>query len=76
VAQIKIDLDPQTETDLKGAAATSGVSTSRCIAGTIQEKLRTTWPPELCELLGSWSDLPEIEQIRASVGQDLPRESL
>jgi hypothetical protein len=76
VSQITIYLDPKTESDLKAAVEGSGVSTSRWIAGVIQEKLRKTWPPEVREFLGSWCDLPEIEQIRAAQGTDVTRESL
>lgn len=75
MAQITIYLDPQTETQLKVAVEKSGVSTSGWIAGVIQEKLRQTWPSEVRQMLGAWPDLPEIEEIRASHGTDVPREA-
>ncbi len=76
MAQITIYLDTETETQLKAAVESSGISTSRWIASIIQEKLQKTWPPEVRELLGSWPDLPEIEEIRAAQGTDVPREAL
>ena len=76
MGQITIYLDPQTEAQLKVAVENSGLSTSRWIAGVIHEKLRQTWPAEVRELLGSWPDLPEIEEIRAAQGSDVPREVL
>ncbi|GEM_PF-849969 len=32
------------------------------------------WPSVIRDLAGAWSDLPTAEEIRKSLGEDLPRE--
>jgi hypothetical protein len=76
MAQVTLYLDPETESKMKAAAKAAGVSQSRWVAGLIQEKTSTQWPESLVKLAGSWSheDFPSLEEIRAGMGEDVPRE--
>lgn len=78
MGQVTLYLDPETESKMKAAAKSAGVSQSRWVAGLIQEKTATRWPESLARLAGTWSgdDFPSLEEIRAGVGEDVPRESL
>lgn len=53
----------------------SGVSKSKWIAELIREKTASTWPASVSELAGAWKDLPEAEEIRQALGQDICRET-
>jgi hypothetical protein len=76
MGQITLYLDTETETRVKAAAQAAGVSQSRWVADLIREKTRTEWPAWVVDLVGSWSDLPSLEEIREGLPEDLPREPL
>jgi hypothetical protein len=57
---------PETEAGVKKAAKTAGVSQSRRIA--------TRWPESVARLAEAWPDFPMAEEIRARLGEDVPRE--
>jgi hypothetical protein len=78
MGQVTLYLDSETEARMKVAANAAGVSQSRWVAGLIQEKTATQWPESLVKLAGSWShgDFPSLEEIRAGMGEDVPREPL
>ena len=78
MGQVTLYLDPETESKMKTAAKSAGVSQSRWVADLIREKTATQWPESLRELAGSWTDddFPSLEEIRAGMGEDAPRESL
>jgi hypothetical protein len=40
------------------------------------EKSTDEWPSWVAGLIGSWQDLPTLEEIRAGFPEDLPREPL
>jgi hypothetical protein len=77
VARVTLYLDPETETKMKAAAKSAGVSQSRWVADLIREKTADRWPESLVRLVGTWSDddFPSHEEIRAGLRVDLPRES-
>jgi hypothetical protein len=76
--QVTLYLDPETESKMKAAAKSAGTSQSRWVADLIREKTATQWPESLAKLAGSWSDddFPSLEEIRAGIGEDVPREPL
>ena len=60
----------------QGVGKGTGLSVSRFIANLIQEKTATEWPPSVEALVGAWADFPEVEELRADVVDDEPREKL
>jgi len=76
MSQVTIYLDEDTDKKLRQAVEQSGLSKSQWITRLIKEKTATEWPEIVCEMVGAWHDGPEQEEIRASEGTDLPRESL
>ena len=78
MGQVTLYLDPETESKMKVAAKTAGISQSRWVADLIREKTATRWPESFVKLAGSWSDddFPSLAEIRAGIGEDVPRESL
>jgi hypothetical protein len=78
MGQVTLYLDPETESKMKAAAKSAGTSQSRWVADLIREKTATRWPESLAKLAGSWSDddFPPLAEIRAEIGEDVPREPL
>ncbi|HKH45980.1 MAG TPA: CopG family transcriptional regulator [Thermoanaerobaculia bacterium] len=77
MAQVTLYLDTETESKMKAAARSAGVSQSRWVADLIREKTATQWPESLVKLAGTWSDddFPSLEEIREGIGEDAPRET-
>jgi hypothetical protein len=73
---VTLYLDPETEAKMKAAAKAAGVSLSRWVADLIREKTAAQWPESLVKLVGTWADddFSAHEEIRAEIGEDLPRE--
>lgn len=77
MGQVTIYLDNATENKMKKAAKASHLSVSKWIARIVEEKISTEWPQDIIDLAGSWKDdFPTIQEIRATVGHDSPREEL
>jgi DNA-binding NtrC family response regulator len=76
MGQLTLYLDPETEAQLKRAAASSGLSMSKWAARAIREKAGEEWPPAVRELAGAWSDFADLREIREGTRDDLPREPL
>ncbi len=74
--QVTIYLDEPTMLVMKQAAHEAGISQSQWIAGLIRNETCPQWPDSIKRLAGSWSDFPEVEEMRAGQGQDVARESL
>ena len=77
MGEIRLYLDNETEEKMQEAAKAAGVSQSRWVADLIREKIATEWPTWVAELVGSWAedDFPSLEEIRAGLPPDLPRQS-
>ncbi len=76
MGQLTLYLDNETEERMKAAAKAAGISLSRWVADLIRAKTATEWPDSLVKLIGTWaSGFPSLEEIRAGVPEDLPRES-
>lgn len=76
MAQVTIYLDEHTEEQMDRAAKDAGLSRSRWVAELIREKTTSEWPESVRQLAGSWKDFPDVEEIRAGLGEDAPRSSL
>lgn len=77
MAQVTIYLDQDTEERMQRAAREAGQSRSRWVADVIREKVRAEWPESFRNLIGTWGDdFPELEEIRESLGKDIPRKAL
>jgi len=75
MGQLTIYLDDKTEAEMKAAATAAGVSKSKWVARVIHEKAGSEWPDGIVQLAGAWPDLPTVEKIRHSAGDDAARES-
>ena len=77
MGQVTIYLDNETEIQMKKAAESSHLSTSKWISEIIREKVATEWPQDVAKLAGCWkNDFPTIEEIRSNSGDDSPGEEL
>jgi hypothetical protein len=76
MGQVTLYLDSDTETKMKLAAREAGLSLSRWVANLIRQKTAEEWPPAIARLAGAWADLPMAEELRASMGEDIPREPI
>ena len=76
MGQITIYLDSETEKKMINTIKKSGKSKSKWIADLIREKTASSWPENIVNLAGAWSDLPTAEEIRKEMGRDAKRESI
>lgn len=76
MGQVTLYLDTETERAMKRAARAAGISFSRWVAGAIREKASSEWPRAVAELAGAWADMPESDELRAAMGEDVPREPM
>lgn len=76
MGQVTLYLDTETERAMKAAAQAANLSLSRWVGQLIQENLRQEWPRSVAELAGAWKDFPEAEELRAEMGEDVPREPI
>ena len=76
MGQITIYLDSETEKKMTDAIKKSGKSKSKWIADLIREKTAGSWPENIINLAGAWSDLPTAEETRKKMGRDVKRESI
>ena len=75
MSQITIYLPKKVQEKMREAASAAGVSQSKWVTKLIEEELRETWPEEVLSLVGAWPDMPDLEDIRAGYGEDVPRET-
>ena len=54
----------------------NGKSKSKWVADLIREKTAGSWPENIINLAGAWSDMPTAEEIRKNIGHDAKRESI
>lgn len=76
MAQVTIYIDDELETKMRMAAKEENLSQSKWVTRIIREKLQNEWPVRVISLAGAWLDIPEAEEIRASLGNDSQREQL
>jgi hypothetical protein len=73
MAQVTLYLDSRTDRQLAQAAKGAKLSKSRYVAELIRQKSAGQWPPEFLKLAGAYPDFPTADEVRASLGSDLPR---
>ncbi len=76
MAQLTLYLDQETVAKMRQAAEGEGLSQSQWVARLIRARLENEWPLAVRELAGSWPELPEADELRCGLGEDVPRESL
>lgn len=74
MGQLVIDLDHETEAQLRASAKNHGLSLSAWIVERLRDKTWTDWPEDVRRLAGAWPDFPDLEQLRGGLGEDSPRE--
>lgn len=76
MGQVTIYLDGESEKRMKKAAKAAGVPMSRWLAGLVQEKTRSEWPESVRSAAGTWTDFPDVDELRRGTGKDTEREAL
>lgn len=76
MAQVTIYLDKELEEKMRILVQSQQISQSQWITKLIREKLQTEWPEQVLALAGAWDDFPTAEELRADLGQDVPREAI
>ena len=76
MGQVTIYLESGVERKMNNMVKKSGISKSKWISNLIKEKTASSWPENIVELAGAWSDIPTAEEIRESLGDDVEREPL
>jgi hypothetical protein len=76
MGQVTIYLDSETEKKLGIMIKKTGISKSKWISDLIKQKITTTWPENIVNLAGAWTDLPTAEEIRKTMAEDADRESI
>ncbi len=76
MAQLTLEIDPETLRGVEEAAEESGLPVERWVTQLLQEQMNKTWPEKVSSLAGSWNDAPLAEELRASEVPDLPRETI
>ena len=76
MAQLTLYLDQETVSKMRQAAEGEGLSQSQWVARLIRARLENEWPQAVRDLAGAWTDFPEVDELRRSLGNDVPRESL
>jgi len=76
MGQVTIYLDNDLEQKMVLAAQTAHLSKSKWIARIIEQSINDEWSESISQLSGSWADFPSIDEIRSSMADDAPRETL
>lgn len=76
MAQLTLYLDQETVGKMRQAAASEGLSQSQWVAQLIKARLETKWPQAVRELAGTWTEFPEVDELRRASGEDVAREPL
>lgn len=76
MSQVTIYVERDLAVRMKAAAAAQNMSQSKWIANLIRERLENEWPATVVEMAGTWTDFPDLLEIRSSTEDDLEREPL
>ena len=76
MGQVTIYLESEVEKKMNNMVKKSGMSKSKWISNLIKEKTASSWPENIVNLAGAWSDLPTADEIRKGFGDDVEREPL
>ena len=69
-------LDSETEAKMKSAAKEAGTSVSKWVVDLIRARTAARRPASVARLAGAWADIPEVEELRSGLTEDVPREPL
>ena len=75
MGQLTIDLDGETARRVAEAAAAAHMAANEWVAAMVRSRVNAEWPEDVRALIGAWPDFPEVEELRAGLGQDVKRES-
>ena len=76
MGQVTIYLEDEVEEQMSRAAMSEHVSKSKWVASLIKAKVASEWPESITQLAGAWQDLSLAAEDRASLGEDIKRETL
>lgn len=77
MAQVTIYLDDETAAQMREAAKQADLSMSAWLAQLVRQQTSDSWPDEVRNLAGAWSeDFPSAEQLRSTMGTDTAREAM
>ncbi len=76
MGQFTIYIAEQTELNLNSVLQNTNKSKSKWISDLINEKIRNEFPVSIKKLAGAWKDLPDAEELRKNLSQDIEREEL
>jgi hypothetical protein len=76
MAHVTVYLNDEVEKMARRAAKSAKTSMSKWIANQVVKSVQTSWSPEFLAAAGSLPDFPDIGELRAGYGRDVPRESL
>jgi predicted transcriptional regulator len=76
MGQVTIYLEDEVEERMSRAAMSEHVSKSKWVASLIKAKVASEWPESITQLAGAWKDLSLAAEDRASLGEDIKRETL
>ncbi|MBI2687033.1 MAG: ribbon-helix-helix protein, CopG family [Acidobacteria bacterium] len=76
MSQITIYLDDSLESKVRQRAKQEGISVSKWIANAIVASEHDVWPEHVLASFGTWTDVPDLEELRRGYGKDSPRDNL
>jgi hypothetical protein len=76
MAHVTVYLNNDVEEKARKAAKAAKTSMSKWVANQVEKAVETSLSPEFLALAGAFPDFPDLEELRAGYGQDVPRESL
>ena len=74
MSQLTIYLPEDLREKVLSAAKANNISTSKWIVKVLEKEVDDSWPEKIRQMAGSWTDFPSQEEIRSTMGKDLPRE--
>lgn len=78
MAQLVLDLDPDTDARIRAAAQAAGLSVTRWLTDLLRAIAASPWPDDVVALAGAWRDAasePAMAEHPAAAN-DIPREPL
>lgn len=71
---LTLEIDNRLADRLNQAAQMAGLPPAEWITRLIEAHTNPAWPDSVKALVGAWRDEPWPEDLRAPLGQDVPRE--
>ena len=77
MTQIVLDINEKVLQTLQQQASESGTTPQQWLENLILQHLSPEWPNSVRALIGAWAgEFPNVESLRHTSANDLPRESL